>query len=355
MEAMRALVAVRGDHHPNGEGRAILQLAERAKVVGDALGKHRHDPVGEIDRVAPVQRLAVEGAARPHVPSDVGDGDGDDVAAGVARVGIGRGMDGVVVILGVRGVDGHKRQRPPVLAAGECRGRCGVGLGERFRREYVRDVVGKNGDQAHRLLALHRPDDLGDPAVLEAEPSAADDLDPDEVAFPSLPGFVDDHFPLLALDRLQPRLALAAPDDADHCVGRGCDQLDRRGDVFGAGHRDPRQDAVADPGNRTVALGGEDDPGRRLIARPIDRLGQEVAVAVAAGDRDDRERWDVAGALEPAGLLFDQALLGQIRHQVAERDPGSGALDAEGAGDVALASASGMLGDERQDLLAGRQ
>ena len=48
----------------------------------------------------------------------------------IARVGVGRGVDGVVVILGVGRIDGDEGQFAPVLAAGE-RGRLrGLGFRE---------------------------------------------------------------------------------------------------------------------------------------------------------------------------------------------------------------------------------
>ena len=52
---------------------------------------------------------------------DVGDGDRDDMAAGIVRIGVGPGVDRVVVILGIDRIDGDERQLPPVLAAGERR------------------------------------------------------------------------------------------------------------------------------------------------------------------------------------------------------------------------------------------
>ena len=91
MEAVAELAAVGGEDHADGERRAVLAFAQRAEVVRDALGQHRHDAVGEIDRVAALQRLAVERRARPHIPGDIGDGDGDDEAARVGRVRIGLG------------------------------------------------------------------------------------------------------------------------------------------------------------------------------------------------------------------------------------------------------------------------
>ena len=58
-------------------GRSDL-LLQRAEVVGDALGQHRHDAVREVDGVAALQRLAVERGTRPHIGRDIGDRDGDD-------------------------------------------------------------------------------------------------------------------------------------------------------------------------------------------------------------------------------------------------------------------------------------
>ena len=90
---------------------------KRAEIVGDPLRQHRHDPVGEIDRVAALLRLPVEGGAGAHIGGDVGDGDGDDEAARVVGIVVRRRMDGVVVVLGVRRIDGDEGQVAPILAA----------------------------------------------------------------------------------------------------------------------------------------------------------------------------------------------------------------------------------------------
>ena len=110
MKAVRPLAPVGAENHPHRERRPVLQRTQRAEVVGDALGQHRHDAVGEIDRVAALERVAVERRAGPDVGRDVGDGDGDDEAAGVGGIGIGRRVDGVVVVLGVGRIDGDERQ-----------------------------------------------------------------------------------------------------------------------------------------------------------------------------------------------------------------------------------------------------
>ena len=104
------------EHHAHGEAGPLLALPQRAQVVGDPLRQHRHDAVGEVDRVAAHLRLAVEARAGPHVVGDVGDGDVHDPAAGVARVGVGCRMHGIVVIARIDGIDGEEVQR----RAGRC-------------------------------------------------------------------------------------------------------------------------------------------------------------------------------------------------------------------------------------------
>ena len=89
MEGVRALAAVGADHHAHRQRRAVFVRAQRAQIVGDALRQHRHDAVGKIDRIAALERGAIERRARPHIMRDVGDGDADDMAAAIARVGIG--------------------------------------------------------------------------------------------------------------------------------------------------------------------------------------------------------------------------------------------------------------------------
>jgi hypothetical protein len=48
---------------------------------------------------------------------DVGDGDDEHPSAAVARIAVGLGVDGVVVVAGIRRVDGDERQRAQIGAA----------------------------------------------------------------------------------------------------------------------------------------------------------------------------------------------------------------------------------------------
>ena len=157
MKAMRVFAAVGGDDHAHRECRPVLAGSQRAQIVGDALGQHRHDLVGKIDRVAARERFAVECGARPHVVGHIGDRDIDDEAAAVRRVRIGPREHRVIVILGIDRIDGDQRDIAPVFAplAERCRTRR-LRLGQRIATEYGGNFVHLDGDQADGLFARQR-------------------------------------------------------------------------------------------------------------------------------------------------------------------------------------------------------
>ena len=162
---------------------------QRAQIVGNALGQHRHDAVGEIDRIAAHQRFAIERRAGRHVMRDIGDGDGDDEAAVIARVVVGFGMHRVVVVLGVGRIDGDQRQLAPVLAPRKRRGLRGFGVAQGLAAEHARDAVGVDGDQADGFFARQRAepfDDAADAAGRSA--TARDSFDRDQIAFLGVAG-----------------------------------------------------------------------------------------------------------------------------------------------------------------------
>ena len=153
MKTVRTLAAVGADHHPHRERAAWLARHQRAEIVGDALGQHRHHTVGEIHRVAARQRVTVERPAGPYIKGDVSNRHMDDVAVPIAWIRIGRGMHRVVMIFRVGRIDGDERQIAPVLAAFQ-RGRLsGRGFAQGGRREGLRNFVGVDRNQADRLFA----------------------------------------------------------------------------------------------------------------------------------------------------------------------------------------------------------
>ena len=215
MEVVRALAPVGAEDHAHGERRPVLVRAQRAEVVRDALRQHRHDAVGEIDRIAALERLPVERRAGPDVSGDVGDRDGDDEAARVLGIGIGRGVDRVVVVLGVGRIDGDERQRAPVLARRASR--TGRAASASFSAAGEKTCGIWCVSSAMRLTARS---DLTEPIVSTTraggrpEAALAQRLDGDEVAVPALrrpcPPARDIRAPAAALlDRQRPARAVS--------------------------------------------------------------------------------------------------------------------------------------------------
>ena len=92
--------AVAVDLGKDAEGEAILVGPQAAETVGEILGKHRDDAVGEVDGVASRACLLVERGVGLHVVGDVGDVDGRFPAV----IG-GLHLDGVVEVASCVGID----------------------------------------------------------------------------------------------------------------------------------------------------------------------------------------------------------------------------------------------------------
>ena len=118
VECVRAFAAVGADDHPHGERR------RDPRGPAASTGRSRCAPAASARRgrgnkpSCRVQGFAVERGARLHVMGDIGDGDIDDEAAGFVRRGISLGMHRIVVIFGVRRIDGDEGH-----AAASLRGR----------------------------------------------------------------------------------------------------------------------------------------------------------------------------------------------------------------------------------------
>ena len=266
MKAVGVFAAIRGHDDAHRQRRPVLMGLERAEIVGDALRQHRHHAVGKIDRVAAVERRAVERRARRDIVRHIGDCDADHMAAGVSRIGIGRRMHGVVVILGVRWIDGDEGDVTPVLAFPQAHGSCRLRLLEGGRRKNMGNPVGVDRDQAHRALALDRAEPLGDAAGRRPVGApAAPDLDRDEVAVlrAAARGGRDFQFlHVLLVDRREPAAAVGqGAEDAENARPHALDDLDDA-------------PAVAD---RIAVLAGLLDPNESTIANARNCAGPGMA------------------------------------------------------------------------------
>ncbi len=149
MEGVPLLAAVAPITMRTASAGAVFQRAQRAQIVRDALRQHRHDAVGEIDRVAALQRLAVERRAGAHIEAATSAmATVTMIAARVVGILVRRGMDRVVMVLGVGGIDGDERQRAPILAARQRRRARRLRPLRARPAELMRDAMGVDRDQA---------------------------------------------------------------------------------------------------------------------------------------------------------------------------------------------------------------
>jgi hypothetical protein len=67
-ESVSLFMAVGAKPHMDGEAGARDVRLQRTQLVRQRLGQHRHDAVGEVDRIAALLGLGVERVGWPHVP-----------------------------------------------------------------------------------------------------------------------------------------------------------------------------------------------------------------------------------------------------------------------------------------------
>ena len=209
------------------------------------------------------------------------------------------------------------------------------------------------------------------------EAALAQRLDGDEIAVPRFAGHAGGH------EKFARRASLLDRKRAARAVGRGAidgegarlelvEDLDHPARIGGRlspargveldPHQDPRAQARR---RRAVALAAgaaHDNARRRRFLAPFGGPGDQFAVAVALGDVGDDERGQAALDGQRLAAARDGALGLQVLDEELQLRLGF-ALDAEGAGDVALGDPRGRAfaigrrrsADEGHDLLARRQ
>ena len=219
LEAMPPLAARGVDPQVDREAGAVDAGLQRAQLVRQRLGQHRHDAVGKIDRIAAPLRLAVERAAGPHIPGDVGDRDDEMPAAAVLRVGIRLGPHRVVEIAGVAAVDRDQREIAQIGAPGRAHRQRRLGFGERGGGKFGRDVVGGDRQQADRAGVRGGTQPFEDAGSRRAEPARGELLGDDQFAVAGAAGIA----------RRDPVLVAVAPVGRHAaCRPRGCSGRRRR-------------------------------------------------------------------------------------------------------------------------------
>ena len=242
----------------------------------------------------------------------------------------------------------------------------------------MRDVMHRQRDQADRALGLDRADRLDDARVRGPEAALAQRLDGDEIAVPRLAGHAGGHEifarrPAL-LDRQRPARAvgrgaidgegarLELVEDLDHPAGIGGRSLAGVGVELDP-HQHPRAEARAPARCRACCGSG----GRRMRgagASPLHSAGLAInspsrsRSTMSATTSVGRRPWTVERLAAARDCAFGlQVLEDELQFRLGF------ALDAEGAGDVALGDPRGRAlavgrrrsADEGHHLFARRK
>ena len=215
--------------------------------------------------------------------------------------------------------------------------------------------MGCERDEAHRALGLDRADRLDDARGRGPKSGLAQGFDGDEIAVARFAGLAGGH------EIFARRASLLDGKRAARAVGRGAidgegarldlvEDLDHPARIgrrcsSGVGveldpHQDPRAQARR---RRAVALqagAAHENSWARTVLAPFGGLGDQLAVAAKLGDVGDDERGQAALDLERPAVAPDCALRLQVLDEELQFRLGL-ALDAEGAGDVALGDPRG--------------
>ena len=362
---MTAFAPILVEHHAHGETGPRLRRLQRAEMIGDALGQHRHHAVREIDGIAAGSRFLVERASGLHVGGDVGDGDHDHPTAFVPGIGVGLGPHRVVAVAGVHRVESDEGQMPQILAAFQVGLFRRVSLAQHRFREGIGNAVGMNGDEARRPLILRIAEPVSDAGIGAAEAGRSAELEADKLAVLGVIGGVSRDAPLfqlLAVDGIDDTVAAWEGAEDAELAPRGAGKpLDRprlvRSIGVGAKRRDARQNAIADAGGRPLVLLTLDNKDARrwaMLLEPVGGPGDELAVGIALDDLEHGHGRQHARALELAAGAGDQSVVGHVAQQLFQSDAVA-AFDAEGARDLALAGLHAGALQKVQESLAWKE
>ena len=356
-EAVAGLSTVLVEHHADSQAGAVLAGLEAAQAVGQDLGQHGLDPVGEVGRVALGPRLAVQRRAGPDIGGDIGDGDPDDPAAFVLRILVALGVDGVVVIAGVGRVDGDEGDFAQVLAPLQRRQGLVLGLALHGFGEAGRHAVRMDGQQGGGAGIVLAADGLQNLAALGAVAVIAlFDGGQHQVAVAQILGLnLGHHQHVLgpAVHRLDPRLARRLADDAQHAVGRRIQPLDQARLPAVLAVLELDQQAVAHARSRGVGLSIGHQQRARRIRRGVDQPDVQFAVGVPLDHVGHADRRQGAGFGEALAAALAELALGLKLADHLAQGASVAALQAEVAGDVGLLGRSRLTQEGDQRVLVG--
>ena len=285
------------DHHLHRHHRAVLPRFQGAEIGRQPFRQHRCDPVGEVDGDAAQLGIAVDGAVGADVPGDVGDGDGQAIAAGIVRVVIGHRVDRVIMVAGVGRVDGDQRHVPQVGPVARFRDR--HGLRRRTQRgggELARDLVGLQRQQGDGARVVEAADHLHHLAQAGSQRTTRQGLHQHQVAGDgtAIMARLDDHLlPQLAVGGLHPAAATPLHGllvDAEDPAWPDLQPVQHPRLVHGTVAPQPGEELVTGPGRRAAhGLLHQLDAWWRRIRIPLHRAAEQGAVLVRLRHLDDAD------------------------------------------------------------------
>ena len=280
-----------------------------------------------------------------------------DIAARIAWVFIGMGMDGVIPVAGIHRVDGHQRQMAQVFAVAQRRGFGAVGLGDHRIGELVGDAVLMDGNQADgaRPGGIAQPFD--DPRRGQAHAFGPSLFGLHQLAIAGLHGQACGHTPFrhaALVDRHDPPALVAGAEDAQHADGIDPQLADHPrliGEILALHRGQLGQNPVS------LAQGRIARPRQQMHARgirlalPFRRFGKQIACRIRLQHPQDADRGQGARFTEIPLAPGDGALQLQLFQQAFQFDTLGAALDGKSLGNIALRRERGVLGDPLADLI----
>ncbi|KUP93252.1 hypothetical protein TRIHO_19080 [Tritonibacter horizontis] len=355
-EVMADLIARAVDLHPHGKTGARHAFVQRAQIARQPIRQHRHNPVGEIAGVAPFAGLAIQGSAGGHIGGDIGDGDPDHMAARVLGVLVGMGETGVVMVAGIRRVDGDKRQVAQILAAAQAHRFGAVGLGDDLVGEMIGDAVLIDRDQRHRLGRRRIAEPFDDPRFGQTHPRLGAGLFRlDQFTVLGAMSVRLGHRPFVGAGLVDGNDASALGSlaiDAENAFGIGADATDQPRlvvVVLFLHHGQAGQDTVAFSQRRIRGAKHHQHGGFDALAMPFQRVCIKIAIVVRRLDLKDRDRRQAVGVCVAALALFQMPFGFQLLQHALEVDPLS-TFDAKSLGNVSFRSLGRVGGDPFQNL-----
>ena len=354
-EPVARLSAVLVEDHPHGQAGAVLALLQAAQAVRQHFRQHRLDAVGEVGRVALFSRLPVQLGAGADIGGDIGDGDPDDPAAFIPGVFVAHGIDRVVVVARIGGVDGDEGHVAQVLAALQRRQFLILGLALHGLGEAGRDAVGVDGDQGGGAGIVFLADMFQDLAALGAIALVAlFDGGQNQIAVAQVPGLGlghQQHVLGAAVDRLDAGLARRLADDAKDAVGPHVQLLDQPGFPAVGAALELDQQAVAQARGGLGLVGDQQGVGR--VGAGLDQTDVQFAVRIALdhiGDADGGQGAGLGKAL--AAALAQPAFFFEFADHFAQ-GPAVAALQPEMACDIGLLGRSGLAQEGDENVFVG--